>query len=54
MPSETNPKADSPATISNPAPMRWDVVQVDVVGDLTLQVHFADGLTGQVRFCPRI
>jgi len=30
--------------------MRWDVIQIEVIGDLTLRVHFADGLTGQVRF----
>lgn len=52
MPSETTPKADSPATVSNPARMRWDVVRIEVIGDLALQVHFADGLTGQVRFLP--
>ena len=52
MPSETTPKADSPAAVSNPSRMRWDIVQVEVIGELTLRVHFADGLTGPVRFMP--
>ena len=52
MPSETTPKANNPATVSNPVPMRWDVIQIEVTGDLTLRVHFADGLTGQIRFLP--
>lgn len=52
MPSETTPKAHSPASVNSPAPMSWDVVEVEVIGDLTLQVRFADGLTGQVRFLP--
>lgn len=52
MPSETNPEADSPAAVSNSGRMRWDVVQIEVIDDLALQVHFADGLSGQVRFLP--
>jgi Protein of unknown function (DUF2442) len=30
--------------------MYWDVVEVRQVGDLALEVRFADGLTGSVRF----
>lgn len=52
MPSETTPKTDSTVAVGNPAPMRWEVIQVEIIGDLTLSVHFADGLSGQVRFLP--
>lgn len=52
MPSETTPKADSAATMNSPAHMRWDVVGIEVIGELALQVRFADGLTGRVRFLP--
>lgn len=52
MPSETTPKADSSATVNQAAPIRWDVVEVAVIGDLTLQVRFVDGLSGKVRFQP--
>lgn len=30
--------------------MYWDVVEVRQVGDLALEVRFADGLKGSVRF----
>lgn len=30
--------------------MYWDVVEVKQVGDLALEVRFADGLKGSVRF----
>ena len=30
--------------------MHWDVVEVKQVGDLVLEVKFADGLSGRVRF----
>lgn len=52
MPSETTPKADSATAVDHPAPIYWDVVEVEVIGDLTLQVRFVDGLTGHVRFQP--
>lgn len=32
--------------------MEWDVVDVQAVPPMALQVRFADGTTGQVRFEP--
>lgn len=32
--------------------MRREVIRVEIIGKLTLRVHFADGLTGQVPFLP--
>lgn len=32
--------------------MYYDVVEAQVVGELTLKVRFADGLTGIVKFLP--
>lgn len=52
MPSETTPKANHSAAVNGPAAIPWDVVEVEVTGDLALWVRFADGLTGQVRFQP--
>ena len=52
MPGETTPAADRTAVVSGQATMHWDVVEVKPVGDLDLQVRFADGLTGRVRFLP--
>ncbi len=52
MPSETTPKEDSATTIGGHTVMHWDVVEVKPVGDLELEVRFADGLTGRVRFLP--
>lgn len=52
MPSETTPKTNHTAAVSGPATLHWDVVEVEVTGDLALRVRFADGLTGQVRFQP--
>lgn len=52
MPSETTTKENSATTVSGHAAMHWDVVEVKPVGDLDLEVRFADGLTGRVRFLP--
>lgn len=52
MPGETTPKTNSPAALGGSAALRWDVVEVEVIGDHTLRVRFTDGLTGQVRFLP--
>ncbi len=52
MPSETTPKTNHSAAVSGLASFHWDVVEVEVVGDLLLRVRFTDGLTGQVRFEP--
>ncbi len=52
MPNETNPKANSAASVGGPAPMCWDVIEVTPIGDLDLQVRFNDGLTGRGRFLP--
>jgi len=32
--------------------MYYDVVEVEIIGELTLRIHFADGLSGTVRFLP--
>jgi hypothetical protein len=32
--------------------MYYDVVEAQVVGELTLKIRFADGLTGIVKFLP--
>jgi hypothetical protein len=52
MSSETTPKANSATSVAGPAPMYWDVIEVAPIGNLDLQVRFADGLTGRVRFLP--
>jgi len=32
--------------------MYYDVVEIEIIGELTLRIHFADGLSGTVRFLP--
>jgi len=32
--------------------MYYDVVEVEIIGELTLRIHFADGLSGTVHFLP--
>jgi len=32
--------------------MYYDVVEIEIIGELTLRIHFTDGLSGTVRFLP--
>ena len=52
MPSETTSKANSAITVGGHAVMYWDVVGAKSGSNLDLEVRFADGLTGRVRFLP--